>query len=70
MRPNLEIAVLRSGETNLMWSNAFADVDMVLPALHGGIGEDETVQAMLDMASMAYRGMGEIGSAIAVENIC
>ena len=61
------LAVLRSGETNLMRSAALADVDVVFLALHGGTGEDGTIQAMLDMAGMAYTGSSHMGSAIAMD---
>ncbi|WP_079433288.1 D-alanine--D-alanine ligase [Zoogloea sp. LCSB751] len=61
------LAVLRAGEANLIRSATLADVDVVFLALHGGTGEDGTVQAMLDMAGMAYTGSGHLGSAIAMD---
>lgn len=61
------LAVLRSGEAGLIRSPALADVDVVFLALHGGTGEDGTIQAMLDMAGMAYTGSGHLGSAIAMD---
>ncbi len=33
-----------------------ADVDLVFLAMHGGSGEDGTVQALLDLAGIAYTG--------------
>lgn len=39
-------------------------VDIVFLALHGGRGEDGTVQALLDLADIPYTGSGQLGSAI------
>lgn len=61
------LAALRSGDTDVIRSSALGDVDVVFLALHGGTGEDGTVQAMLDMAGMAYTGSGHLGSAIAMD---
>lgn len=61
------LAVLRSGETSLIRSATLADVDVVFLALHGGTGEDGTIQAMFDMAGIAYTGSGHLGSAIAMD---
>jgi D-alanine-D-alanine ligase len=41
-----------------------ADVDLVFLALHGGSGEDGTVQALLDLAGVPYTGSGRLGSAV------
>ena len=41
-----------------------ADVDLVFLALHGGSGEDGTVQALLDLADIPYTGSGQLGSAV------
>ena len=41
-----------------------ADVDLVFIAMHGGTGEDGTVQALLDLAGIAYTGSGKLGSAV------
>ncbi|MGE8317941.1 MAG: D-alanine--D-alanine ligase family protein [Comamonas sp.] len=61
------LAVLWSGEASLVRSPALADVDVVFLALHGGTGEDGTVQAMLDLAGVAYTGSGHLGSAVAMD---
>ncbi len=39
---------------------------MVLIALHGGAGEDGTVQALLDLAGKPYTGSGVLASALAM----
>jgi D-alanine-D-alanine ligase len=41
-----------------------ADVDLVFLALHGGSGEDGSVQALLDLADIPYTGSGRLGSAV------
>jgi D-alanine-D-alanine ligase len=53
----------------LLASNAsdIRDVDVVFLALHGGAGEDGRVQAVLDLAGMAYTGSNHIASAAAMD---
>jgi D-alanine-D-alanine ligase len=41
--------------------------EVVFLALHGGQGEDGTVQALLDLAGVAYTGSGHLGSALAMD---
>jgi D-alanine-D-alanine ligase len=41
--------------------------DVVLLALHGGAGEDGRLQAMLDLAGIAYTGSNHIASAVAMD---
>jgi D-alanine-D-alanine ligase len=41
-----------------------AGVDVVFIAMHGGSGEDGTVQALLDLAGIPYTGSGKLGSAL------
>lgn len=43
------------------------DVDVVFLALHGGAGEDGRVQAVLDLAGLAYTGSNHISSATAMD---
>jgi len=43
------------------------DCDVVFLALHGGTGEDGTIQCMLDLADLAYTGTGHMGSAVAMD---
>ncbi len=40
---------------------------VVLPLLHGPMGEDGTVQGMLELANVAYVGSGVLGSAVAMD---
>ena len=43
------------------------EADIVFLALHGGEGEDGTLQAMLDLARVTYTGSGHLGSALAMD---
>ncbi|WP_337170306.1 D-alanine--D-alanine ligase [Gemmatimonas aurantiaca] len=43
------------------------DADCVFLALHGGQGEDGTVQALLDMVGVPYTGSGHLASALAMD---
>jgi D-alanine--D-alanine ligase len=50
-------------------ASASADgaMTVVLPLLHGPLGEDGTVQGMLELANMPYVGSGVLGSAISMD---
>ncbi len=54
-------AVLRNNAADIR------DVDVVFLALHGGAGEDGRVQAVLDLAGLAYTGSNHIASATAMD---
>ena len=43
-----------------------AAADVVFPALHGGMGEDGTLQALLDGRGITYTGSGMLGSGLAM----
>lgn len=43
------------------------EADAVFLGLHGGFGEDGSIQAMLDMAGIRYTGSGHLGSALAMD---
>ncbi|HYD52433.1 MAG TPA: D-alanine--D-alanine ligase [Gemmatimonadaceae bacterium] len=43
------------------------DTDVAFLALHGGSGEDGTIQAILDLAGIPYTGSGHLGSALAMD---
>jgi D-alanine-D-alanine ligase len=62
------MASLRSGAlTNPATSIDPRQIDIVFLALHGGAGEDGRVQAMLDLAGLAYTGSNHIASATAMD---
>jgi D-alanine-D-alanine ligase len=62
------LATMRESALTLT-SNAsdIGDVDVVFLALHGGAGEDGRVQAVLDLAGLAYTGSNHIASATAMD---
>jgi D-alanine-D-alanine ligase len=62
------IANVRASAVTLNTSNIDAgDVDVVFVALHGGAGEDGRLQAMLNLAGMAYTGSTHTASAAAMD---
>lgn len=44
-----------------------AEVDVVLPILHGPYGEDGTIQGLLEMAGVRYVGAGVLASAVSMD---
>ena len=53
--------------SNLIAMKEIKDADVVFLALHGGQGEDGTLQALLDMAHVNYTGSGHLSSALAMD---
>ena len=52
---------------NLTTMREITGADVVFLALHGGQGEDGTLQALLDMAKVKYTGSGHLSSALAMD---
>jgi D-alanine-D-alanine ligase len=46
---------------------SFGKVDVVFPILHGPMGEDGTVQGLLEVAGVAYVGAGVAGSVLGMD---
>jgi len=46
---------------------AIRSADVVFLALHGGIGEDGTLQALLDVIGVRYTGSGHLAAAVAMD---
>src|SRR5215218_9805829 len=44
-----------------------AEADVVFLGLHGGYGEDGTIQALLDVVGVPYTGSGHLASAVAMD---
>ncbi len=63
-----QIASVR-GRAIVLSPSAFnmREVELVFLALHGGAGEDGRIQAMLDLAGLAYTGSNHIASAAAMD---
>ncbi|MDQ3674145.1 MAG: D-alanine--D-alanine ligase, partial [Gemmatimonadota bacterium] len=52
---------------NLTSMKEITGADVVFLGLHGGQGEDGTIQALLDMAKVKYTGSGHLSSALAMD---
>src|SRR6478609_3929245 len=52
---------------NLTGMKEIRNAEVVFLALHGGQGEDGTLQALLDMAHVKYTGSGHLSSALAMD---
>jgi D-alanine-D-alanine ligase len=52
---------------NLTSMKEITEADVVFLGLHGGQGEDGTIQALLDMAGVKYTGSGHLSSALAMD---
>lgn len=52
---------------NLTSMKEITEADAVFLGLHGGQGEDGTIQALLDMAGVKYTGSGHLSSALAMD---
>jgi D-alanine-D-alanine ligase len=52
---------------NLTSMKEIRNADVAFLALHGGQGEDGTIQALLDMAKVKYTGSGHLSSALAMD---
>ena len=61
---SLERGLLLSGLGNLP---VIRDVDVLFLALHGGRGEDGTIQTLLEVVGVPYTGSGPLGSAMAMD---
>jgi len=57
----------QSLRTDLAALPEIRNADVVFLGLHGGQGEDGTVQALLDMAGVKYTGSGVLSSALAMD---
>jgi D-alanine-D-alanine ligase len=61
---NLERGLFLSGLGNLA---VIRDADVLFLALHGGRGEDGTIQTLLEVVSVPYTGSSPLGSAMAMD---
>lgn len=60
--------VLRTGDlTGIIRTPELDGVDVIFLALHGGAGEDGTLQGLLDLAGVPYTGSGRVASAVAMD---
>jgi D-alanine-D-alanine ligase len=61
--------VLADRTQALLTAQEAAGVDVVLIALHGGAGEDGTLQTLLELAHRPYTGSGPLASALAMDKV-
>lgn len=63
-----QLDLLRTGNpAALTEAPEFRGTDVVFIALHGGTGEDGTIQALLDLVGIPYTGSGHLASAVAMD---
>jgi D-alanine-D-alanine ligase len=66
--PALKKDLLLTGDTSLLTQDPqIAATDVVFVALHGGSGEDGTIQTLLELAGIPYAGSGRMGCALAMD---
>ncbi|MDX1568698.1 MAG: D-alanine--D-alanine ligase, partial [Longimicrobiales bacterium] len=67
--PDLEtLDLLETGDTTALTRDfRVAEADLIFPALHGGTGEDGTLQALLDLAGLPYAGSGHVGCTLSMD---
>ena len=53
--------------TALATRKEIVQADIIFPVLHGGMGEDGTLQALLDIAGVCYAGSGMLGCALSMD---
>ncbi len=60
--------MLRTGNTSAIVSAPeLSNIDVIFLALHGGTGENGTLQSMLELTGIPYTGSGPLGSAVAMD---
>lgn len=62
-----ELAMLHSDAVSLAMAPDLKDVDVLFLALHGGTGENGTLQGFLELVGIPYTGSGVQGSANAMD---
>jgi D-alanine-D-alanine ligase len=62
-----ELQMVRAKTGGIVQASYFGDADVVFLALHGGTGEDGTIQAVFSAAGIIYTGSEHIGSAAAMD---
>ncbi|MGH7471442.1 MAG: D-alanine--D-alanine ligase family protein, partial [Longimicrobiales bacterium] len=58
---------LQGNTAQVLQAREFEQIDVIFLALHGGAGEDGTLQALLDLVGVPYIGSGVLGSAVAMD---
>lgn len=69
-RGSLTLLPVAAGPRRGLFGRAGAepvDADLAMPLLHGPLGEDGTIQGLLELAGVAYTGSGVAASAMAMD---
>jgi D-alanine-D-alanine ligase len=62
------LGILSAGDTSALTRDPFVQsADLFFLALHGGMGEGGTLQALLDVIGKPYTGSGMLGAALAMD---
>jgi D-alanine-D-alanine ligase len=65
---NASLDLLRSGDASaIVAAPELANIDVIFLALHGGTGENGTLQSLLELTGIPYTGSGPLGSAVAMD---
>jgi D-alanine-D-alanine ligase len=65
---NVALVPGANGQIANLTTNQIVDhVDVVLPILHGPLGEDGTIQGLLKLANVPFVGVGVLGSAVGMD---
>jgi D-alanine-D-alanine ligase len=65
---HMDLARLDEGDTVALTRDpSVGDIDVFFLALHGGTGEDGTIQALLDVAGVVYTGSDRLGCSLAMD---
>jgi D-alanine-D-alanine ligase len=64
---NQSLAILQTDPSAIAKALEPTGIDIMFLALHGGTGENGTLQTILDIANVPYTGSGRIGSANAMD---
>jgi D-alanine-D-alanine ligase len=62
-----DLRVIRAKTGSIVQPSYFVDADVVFLALHGGSGEDGTIQSVFESAGICYTGSNHVGSAAAMD---
>jgi D-alanine-D-alanine ligase len=66
--PSTARDLLLTGDTGTLTREPrIAETDLVFPILHGGSGEDGTIQTLLELAGIPFVGSGRVGCALAMD---
>jgi D-alanine-D-alanine ligase len=62
-----DLRVIRAKTGSIVQPSYFVDAEVVFLALHGGTGEDGTIQSVFEAAGILYTGSNHVGSAAAMD---